>query len=321
MRRLPVLSQCSSSGTLPQEHIMSNSLLEFSNELADAVERAGSSVIAVLEGGREGVSGTLWRDGLAVTAEHTIRGLDEVTVLLPSGIKTKARVAGRDHGTDIAILQVPGGLASATIADESQSRVGEVILAVGRREGEGVAATYGIVSAIGGPWRTWQGARVDRWLRLDLNPFTGFSGGPIVNPRGEALGMATSGARRSAVLIPASTVNRVVDQLLKGGRIARGYLGIGMQPVAFPEAARRPQGVTADQGLLVVAVAPGSPAETAGILLGDILVAVEGSPINAMHSLQPYLDTENVGKAIALDVVRGGQVVKVSVTVGERPKR
>jgi S1-C subfamily serine protease len=304
---------------------MSNSLLAFSNELADAVERAGASVIAVLEGGREGVSGTLWRDGLAITAEHTIRGLDEVTVLLPSGSKAKARVSGRDHGTDIAILQIPdsdpGGLPSAAIADESQTRVGEVILAIGRREAEGVAATYGIVSAIGGPWRTWQGARVDRWLRLDLNPFTGFSGGPIVNPRGEALGMATSGARRSAVLIPASTVNRVVDQLLQRGRIARGYLGIGMQPVAFPEAARRPQGLTADQGLLVVAVAPASPAETSGILLGDILVSVEGSPIQGMHSLQPFLDSENVGKSISLEIVRGGQLAKISVTVGEKPKK
>jgi S1-C subfamily serine protease len=300
---------------------MSNSLLQFSNELADAVERAGSSVIAVLEGGREGVSGTLWREGLAITSEHTIRGLDEVTVLLPSGSKEKVRVAGRDHGTDIAILQVPGGLTRAAIADESQTRVGEVILAVGRRESEGIAATYGIVSAIGGPWRTWQGARVDRWLRLDLNPFTGFSGGPVVNPRGEALGMATSGARRSAVLIPASTVNRVVDQLLQRGRIARGYLGIGMQPVAFPEAARRPHGLTAETGLLVVAVAPASPAEVSGILLGDILVSVEGSAIQGMHSLQPFLDSENVGKPISLDIVRGGQLVKVSVTVGEKPKK
>jgi S1-C subfamily serine protease len=303
---------------------MPNSLLEFSNELADAVERAGSSVLAVLDGGRDGVSGTLWRDGTAITAEHTIRGLDEVTVLLPSGAKTKARVAGRDHGTDIAILQIPdsaaGGLAVAAITDESQSRVGEVILAVGRRESEGVTATYGIVSAIGGPWRTWQGARVDRWLRLDLNPFTGFSGGPIVNSRGQALGMATSGPRRTAVVIPASTVNRVVDQLLQRGRIARGYLGIGMQPVAFPEAARRPQGLAADRGLLVVAVAAGSPAETAGILLGDIIVAVEGSPIANLHSLQTWLDSEYVGKAISLDIVRGGQMVKVSLTVGEKPK-
>src|SRR5215469_7128280 len=236
---------------------MANTLVDFSTELADAVERAGKSIITVLEGGREGVSGTMWRDGLAITAEHTIRSLDEVTVLLPSGARNKARVAGRDHGTDVAILEVPGVPAIA-IADESQSRVGGIILAVGRRQAEGISATYGMISAIDGPWRTWQGARVDRWLRLDLNPFSGFSGGPIINARGEALGMATSGPRRTASVIPAATVNRVVDQLVQRGRIARGYLGIGMQPVAFPEEARRQLG--ADHGLLVVSVAPGSPA-------------------------------------------------------------
>jgi S1-C subfamily serine protease len=284
------------------------------------VESAGKSVISVLEGGREGVSGTVWRDGVAITAEHTIRGLDEVTVVLPAGDKAKARVTGRDHGTDIAILQVPSGLPAASITNESQSRVGEIVLAVGRREAEGITATYGMISAIGGPWRTWQGARVDRWLRLDLNPFTGFSGGPIVNARGESIGMATSGPRRSAVVIPASTVNRVVDQLVQKGRIAHGYLGIGMQPVAFPEAARQSAGISAERGLLVVAVAPGSPAEQAGILLGDIIIAVEGSAIQDIQSLQPFLDSENVGKAIALDVVRGGQLAKVSVTVGEKQK-
>ena len=298
---------------------MPNLLVQFSNELADAVERAGNSVITVLEGGREGVSGTVWRDGLAITAEHTIRGLDEVTVLLPSGSKTKARVTGRDHGTDIATLEIPN-VPAASLADESQSRVGDIVLAVGRREGEGLAATYGMISAIGGPWRTWQGARVDRWLRLDLNPFTGFSGGPIVNARGEAIGMATSGPRRSAVTIPASTVNRIVDQLAQRGRIARGYLGIGMQPVAFPEGTRQSLGLGAERGLLVVAVASGSPAETAGILLGDIIVAAEGASAPNIQSLQPFLDSENVGKAIALDVVRGGQIVKLSVTVGEKPR-
>jgi S1-C subfamily serine protease len=296
---------------------MPTSLVEFSNELADAVERAGKSVITVLEGGREGVSGTMWRDGIAITAEHTIRGLEEVTVLLPSGTKSKARVTGRDHGTDLAILQVPG-LPAITIADESQSRVGDIILAVGRREAEGIAATYGMISAISGPWRTWQGARVDRWLRLDLNPFTGFSGGPIVNARGEAIGMATSGPRRSAVTIPASTVNRVVDQLVQRGRIARGYLGIGMQPVAFPENTRQSLGINADRGLLIVAVAPGGPAEKGGILLGDIIVTAEGASIQSMQSLQAFLDSENVGKSISLQVVRGGQLANLSVTVGEK---
>ena len=132
---------------------MPNTLVDFSTELADAVERAGKSIITVLEGGREGVSGTVWRDGLAITAEHTIRSLDEVTVLLPSGARNKARVVGRDHGTDIAILEVPG-VPAVAIADESQSRVGDIVLAVGRREAEGVAATYGMISAISGPWRT-----------------------------------------------------------------------------------------------------------------------------------------------------------------------
>ncbi len=299
---------------------MPNSLIEFSNAIADTVERAGRAVIAVLDGGREGVSGTVWREGVAITAEHTIRGRDEVAILLPGGEKAKARVAGRDHGTDIAILEVNAGLEAASIADESQARVGDVVLAVGRREAEGIAATYGMISAISGPWRTWHGARVDRWLRLDINPFTGFSGGPIVNARGEAIGMATSGPRRTAVTIPSSTVNRVVDQLLQRGRIARGYLGVGMQPVAFPEGARKAQGTQAESGLLVVAVAPGSPAEKAGVLLGDIIVMAEGAPIQNMQSLQPFLDSENVGKPITLDVVRGGQIVKVPITVGEKAK-
>jgi S1-C subfamily serine protease len=296
---------------------MPNTLVQFSTELADAVESAGKSVITVLEGGRDGVSGTVWRDGVAVTTEHTIRSLDEVTVLLPSGTKTKVRVTGRDPASDVAILQVQD-VPPIAIADEPQARVGDIILAVGRRETEGISATYGTISAISGPWRTWQGARVDRWLRLDLNPFTGFSGGPIVNVRGEALGMALSGPRRSAATIPASTLNRVVDQLVQNGRIARGYLGIGMQGVAFPEAIVQSLGLSKDRGLLVVAVAPGSSAEKGGILLGDIIVAADGSPIENVQSLQPFLDSERVGKTIVLDVVRGGQREKLSITVGER---
>jgi S1-C subfamily serine protease len=298
---------------------MSSFLVEFSNSLADAVERVGSSVIAVLEGGREGVSGTLWREGIAVTAEHTIRGYDEVTVVLPSGERTKATVAGRDSGTDVALLKPAQKSVAATLADESQLRVGEVALSIGRRGTDGLAATYGVVSSIGGPWRTWQGARVDRWLRLDLNPFTGFSGGPIVNARGEVIGMATSGPRRSVVTIPSSTVTRVVDQLLQRGRISRGYLGVGMQPVAFSDSTRQSLGIDNDRGLLIVTVAPNSSAEKAGILLGDIIVSANGSPVRSSRSLQPVLDSENVGNAVTLDVVRGGKLIKMSVTIGERP--
>jgi len=115
-------------------------------------------------------------------------------------------------------------------------------------------------------------------------------------------------------------VNRVVDQLVKRGRIARGYLGVGMQPIAFPDAARQRLGLAAERGLLVVAVAPGSPAEQAGMLLGDIIVTAEGASIQNIQTLQPLLDSENVGKAITIEVVRGGQFVKLSLTVAEKPK-
>jgi S1-C subfamily serine protease len=297
---------------------MASSLVQFSDNLADAVEHAGASVIAVPEGGREGVSGTLWRDGIAVTAAHTIRGHDEVTVVLPTGEKLQATVAGRDYGTDVGVLKLMGPTGSASLADESRSRVGEIVLSVGRRGSDGLAATYGIISAIGGPWRTWQGARVDRWLRLDLNPFTGFSGGPIVNAGGEVLGIAISGPRRSVVTIPVSTVEGVVNQVLQHGRVARGYLGIGVQPVAFPEATRQSLGISGERGLLVVTVASGSPAESSGLLIGDIIVTIEGSPVHGVRSLQAALDTENVGRSITLDIVRGGKMLKLPVIVGER---
>src|SRR5258708_17403100 len=243
MRSLAYMSHCDSSGNRRGRIQVPGLLVDFSNELANAVERAGASVISVPEGGREGVSGTIWRDGVAIVVEHTIRDVDEVAVVLPSGESVKGTVAGRDYGTDIAVLKMPGSGASAVIADESQRRVGEIVLSVGRRKDEGLAATYGLISAIGGPWRSEQGARIDRWLRLDLNPFPGFSGGAVVTARGEVIGMATSGPRRSAATIPASTVTRVVDQLLQRGRIARGDLGVGVQPVAFPEGAARSLGL------------------------------------------------------------------------------
>jgi S1-C subfamily serine protease len=296
-------------------------LVDFSNELANAVERAGASVISLPEGGREGVSGTIWREGLAITSEHTIQGLDEVAVVLPSGETAKASVAGRDFGTDIAVLKVPGAPASTKFADEAQSRVGEIVLSVGRRKEEGLAATFGMISAIGGPWRTGQGARIDRWFRLDLNPFPGFSGGPVVNARGEVIGMATSGPRRSAATIPASTVNRVVDQLLQRGHIARGYFGVGIQPVAFPESAVRALGIEGDRGLLIVMVEPAGPAATAGVLLGDIVVRVDGSELRGPHGLQAALDSDRIGQSVAMDLVRGGKLIQLSVVVGERPEK
>lgn len=298
---------------------MPGTLADFSQQLANTVEQAGQSVISILEGGRNGVSGTVWREGIGVAVDHTIQGLDEVTVILPSGKETKASVTGRDSGTDLAILKLPIEPVAAALADDSIARPGEIVLAVGRRGTEGLAATYGLISAIGGPWRTSSGGRVDRWFRLDLNPFPGFSGGPIINAGCEVLGIANSGPGRSAAAVPTSTVNRVVDQLHKHGRIVRGYIGVGLQPVAFPEDAWQKLGISGGQGLLIVAIAPGTAATEAGLMLGDVIVAIEGKTLRTGASLQSILDGENVGKSVPLDVVRGGQLLKIAVTVRERP--
>jgi len=297
---------------------MPSTLAEFSQQLANSVEKAGQSVLSVLEGGRAGVSGTVWREGIGVAVDHTIQGLEEVTVILPSGKETIVSVTGRDPGTDLAILKLPTDTPAAALGDDSGARPGEIVLSIGRRGTEGLAATYGLISAIGGPWRTSSGGRVDRWFRLDLNPFPGFSGGPIINAGCEVLGIATSGPGRSAAVVPAATVNRIVDQLVKHGRTVRGYIGIGVQPVAFPEDAWQKLGISGGRGLLIIAVAPDSAATESGLMLGDVIAAINGNALQSGASLQSMLDGESVGKPVSLGVVRGGQLMKVAVTVREK---
>lgn len=300
---------------------MSSALIELSNGLADAVERAGRSVVAVNEGGQSGVSGTFWRDGVVVTAEHTIRGEEQVTVVAPSGDTLPATVAGRDPSTDIAVLKLASSTTVAEFADLAQVRVGQIVLAVGRRGRNGLSASYGVVSARGGAWRTWSGGRIDHSLRLDLSPYPGFSGGPLVDVHGRVLGINTSGPRRSVLTIPVPTVNRVVDQLLAKGRIARGYLGAGLQPVRIPDALQKGLRLDGNRGLLIVMLAPGGPAEKAGLMVGDIVVAVDGDLIGDLADLQAALDPERVGKTLAVRILRGGALTEAKVTIAERTGR
>jgi S1-C subfamily serine protease len=287
--------------------------------MAEVLERAGRSVVTVNEGGRRGVSGTVWRDGLVVTADHTIRDLNEVTLVLPDGSAGKGTVAGRDATTDLALLKLGAPLTShAEFADAAQLRTGHFVLALGRRANSGVVASHGMLSAVGGSWRSWYGGRIDQWLRLDVHPFTGFSGGPLVDAEGRVIGINTSGPRRSVMTLPATTVNRVVDQLLKRGKITRGYLGIGLQPVDLTKQMRTATGQERGRALLVAMVEPGGPAEKAGIMIGDILVALEGKPLASRSDLQDVTDSERVGKSVQLRILRGGAARDVAVTIGER---
>jgi S1-C subfamily serine protease len=290
-----------------------------SDDLAGAVDRVGASIVAIHARRRIPSSGVVWRSGTIVTASHTLQRDEDIAVTLASGEKVAASLAGRDPGTDLAVLRFEGG---ATVADADPAatlRVGQLVLALGR-PGPSVTAALGIVSAVGGEWRTWQGGRIDRFVRLDLGIYDGFSGGPLVDAAGRVLGVNTSALSRSAALtIPATTVQRVVELLQSKGRVPRGYIGIAGQPVRLPNDLVRSLTLTQEIGLLVVGVDEGGPAQKSGVLLGDVLVTFDGHAVEDPGELLVALSGDRIGAQVELGVIRAGKRETLRVTVGERP--
>jgi S1-C subfamily serine protease len=294
-------------------------LAALSDDLAGAVERAARSTVAIHARRRIPSSGTAWRPGVIVAASHTIAREDEISLTLPDGRTAPATLVGRDETTDLAVLRTEAALTPVERADAGALRVGNLVLAVGR-PGQSVTASLGVLSAVGAEWRTWQGGRIDRFLRLDLSIYDGFSGGPLVEAGGRALGLNTSGlARGMALTIPGSTVDHVADQILSGGRLTRGYLGLASQPVRLPEGLRQVLKLGSDFGLVIVNVEPDGPADRAGVLLGDILVALDGAPVSEPADVLAALGPDRVGRPIAARLLRAGQPTEVTITVGSRP--
>ena len=294
-------------------------LSSLSNDAAAAVERAAPSLVTVRARRRLPSTGIRWRPGLVVTAEHTVRMDEDITVVTPDGRTLPARLAGRDPGTDLAVLTVDDGDASAaTIGDDGALRVGQIVLALGH----GPRASLGVVGELGPRWRSWRGGEIDRLVRLDLVLYPGFSGGPLVDATGAVLGVCTSGLARDARLaVPAATVTRVAEQLARTGRVARGYLGVGMQPVPLPGALRAALNLPRETGLIVVMVVPEGPAARAGVLLGDVLVALDGAPVADLADVHARLGAERIGTTVPAVVVRAGARAELSITVGEEPRR
>ena len=292
-------------------------LLTLSNDLAAAVEHAARAVVGVNGRRRLGSTGVHWRPGLVVTADHTVEIDEDLTVTSADGRTIAATLAGRDPAIDIAILNIDAGhLAVADIADDGAARVGHIVLAVGR----GPRASWGIISAIGDGRR--EPTADSDLLSLDLTLYPGFSGAPVVDVRGRVVGIATSGAsRRLQLAIPAATVNRVMDELTRRGRIRRPYLGIGTQPVRLSEALQRRLGADQRVAAIIIDVQPASPAAGAGLLVGDILVSLGGTPITEPGDLRSVLRPQQVGETLIASVLRGGEPRDVPVTVGERPRR
>ncbi len=299
---------------------MENIWTKLSNELAEISAAAGKSVVAV-QGTRHPSSGIVIGKDTVVAASHAVRRDDEITVAAAPGQKLSARVSGRDPSTDLVVLRLQQAIDVPVVrwASTSSLRVGELVLALARTRRGHVVASSGILSGlINGPMRTWRGGEIDQFIRPDLTMYPGFSGGPLVNSQGEFLGMNTAGLHRSGITVPSTTIQKISAELLEKGGIQRPYLGLAMQAASLPESLQSRLNLTASEGLLVVHVEPGSPAEKAAIFLGDVLIKLAGKPVADTDSVQNILRSCKPGDSVEAGLIRGGAVTTISVRLESR---
>lgn len=291
-------------------------LSTLSTQMADAVESVGPALVTVNGRSRQSASGVVYAKGVVLTADHVLEREEDLTVVTHDGRTLSAQFAGRDPSSDLAILKV-NDLNVEPATQAPPARVGQMILAVGRPTDSGPMASLGIVSAVGGPLRTGRGGMLERYIRTDATPYPGFSGGPLIDTSGAVVGITTTGLVGGVALaIPAEIAWSIADALQKHGSIKRGFLGISSQPVQLPEGQRG--GKDQDRGLLIVRVDADSPAGKGGLLLGDVVVALDGQSVKDTDDLQALLTGDRVGRAVPVEVIRGGSLQTVNVTVGER---
>jgi S1-C subfamily serine protease len=295
------------------------SLNSFSDELTGAVETASAYTLLVDARRRYPASGIAYAADLVLTADHVITRDENIRIGLPDGRYLSGTIAGRDPGSDLALLRLSEKALKPAQTAESPARVGQLVLALGRPSEAGMQASFGIVNAIGGPARTVRGGLLDQYLQTETTSYPGFSGGPLVDTQGHLLGLNTSGLTQgSALTIPTSVVWAIADSLAKHGAIKRGYLGVRTQAVSLNEGAQKTLKREQDNGLLVMWLESGGPAEKEGLLVGDILVSVNAHPVSDPDELFAALSSDTVGKQVDVAILRGGQLQSQKVTVGER---
>jgi S1-C subfamily serine protease len=296
---------------------MSATLHELSSNIAELVAVADKHIVRVEGRRRLAATGIIHRaDGLIVTSNHVVERDDDLAIGLSDGTTHRATLVGRDPSTDIALLRVEAtNLPAATWSDPASLRVGHIVLALGR-PGRTVQATLGVISAFGSSWRTAAGAEIEHYLQTDVAMYPGFSGGPLLAADGSFAGLNSSALVHGiSVALPSPTINRVVEMLLTHGRVPRGYLGIGIQPVRLAGTLQERAGQ--ETGLMVMSVESNSPAEKAGLMQGDILITIAGQTLRQVDDLQSLLSSTQVDKAQPARVARGGDIQEISITIGQ----
>jgi S1-C subfamily serine protease len=283
---------------------MGSTLSDLSNSLSAAVEAASAYTVLVDARKRYPASGIAYAADLVLTADHVVTREEDIRVGLADGKSLPASIAGRDPGSDLAILRL-AEKALSPAPSAATPKVGQIVLAVGRPSAAGLQASFGIITSINGPARTWRGGLLDQFYQTQTIPYPGFSGGPLVDAEGKLLGLNTSGLTRGeALTIPVAVAWTIAKALAEHGALKRGYLGVRTQPV--------------ENGLLVLWLEKGGPAETGGLLVGDILTGVAGQSLRDADDLFSALHGDVVGTQVQVEILRGGQPKTLKITVGER---
>lgn len=287
----------------------SSVLLALSTGLAALVRDVGPSLVSV-QSARSRLTGFSWRPGLVVAAENALPDDDEHSIVAHDGASTPARVVGRDPSTDVALLRLERNDLPRAPSAAGAPTTGALAVVAGAREGA-AAAAMGVVSFVGPQWRSLRGGLIDARIELDAALARSSEGGLALDASGQALGMAVFGPRRRTLVIPMTTIDRVADVLATKGRIARGYLGLSLQPVKLDAG-----GI----GAMATSVDPKGPGAAAGVRQGDIIVAWDGAPIRGVHQLVRALGPDSVGASVKLTLSRGGEPIETTLTIGERPE-
>jgi S1-C subfamily serine protease len=306
-------------GVVVEEVLQSDAWTQLSESFSNTIEALDRSVVAVFGGGRSTSSGVIWRPGIVVTT-HSGVGHREAAHVIHGAAPFSATVIGRDPGTDVAVLRLPSEeLPPIQKAGDRAIRAGEIVLSIGRSRLGDLSASCGIIARTGSAWRTWRGGQIDHLIRPDVRLYVGQSGSALVDRQRRVIGINSPALARMAVItIPAQTIDRVVDAILERGHMPRPFLGIAMQAVPVPEAVRSEFSGEAGLALLVTHVESKGPAAMSGAMVGDLILSVNGEPVDSVRDIMRRLADSRIGETISLVVIRAGVRVNLAVNVADR---